>query len=921
MTLSLPVGTVTFLFTDIEGSTRLWEQFPAEMGAALARHDALLREAIEHNNGAVFATGGDAFCAAFHTASAALSAALDAQLSLAREPWPEPVRIRVRMALHTGAAEVRDNDYFGQPLNRVARVLAAGHGGQVLLSLATRELVQDRLPAGLALRDLGERRLKDLIRPERIYQLVASDLPAEFPPLKTLDARAHNLPIQLTSFVGREQEMQDVKGLLGASRLVTLIGSGGAGKTRLGLQVSADLIDDFADGVWLVELAPLTDPRLVPQTMATVLGIKEQPGAAITDTLTKELRNKELLLILDNCEHLVDASARLCQSLLAICAGVHLLVTSRETLRVPGETTYRVPSLPTPDPKTTPSVASLTQYAAVRLFIDRAVAVRPEFVVSNANAPALASICHRLDGIPLALELAAARVRSLSVDDIDRRLDQRFRLLIGGSRTALPRQQTLRALIDWSYELLDASERALFGRLSVFAGGWALEVAVHVCGGEGVDASEIADLLTSLADKSLVVVEPAGTSVRYGLLETVRQYARDRLQERGEEARWQARHLACFLALAEEAAPQLMGADQQAWLERLDREIDNLRLALTRSSAPGGDAESGLRLAGALWRFWYVHGHIDEGRGQLNALLAATPDAPPAARAKALNGAGALALEQADYPAAKAMFGECLLLRRALGDRQGIAGVLGNLGSVAMQQGDPPSARALLEECLAIFRELGDRQHIATALNQLAIVSFDQGDYPVARKLHEEGLAIAREQRNRHGIATSLVNLGGVASDQGDYPAARALYEESLALFRGLADRLGIAYSLAGLGHVARREGDLSAARALLDESLAICRDLGHLISVASSMEGLADIAFATAETGRAARILGAAERLREDIGHPLTPGARPGYDSMVAEGRASVGDDAAFDRAWREGRAMATDRAIEYALRHDDAA
>ena len=510
-----------------------------------------------------------------------------------REPWPEPVRIRVRMALHTGAAEVRDNDYFGQPLNRVARVLAAGHGGQVLLSLATRELVQDRLPAGLALRDLGERRLKDLIRPERIYQLVASDLPAEFPPLKTLDARAHNLPIQLTSFVGREQEMQDVKGLLGASRLVTLIGSGGAGKTRLGLQVSADLIDDFADGVWLVELAPLTDPRLVPQTMATVLGIKEQPGAAITDTLTKELRNKELLLILDNCEHLVDASARLCQSLLAICAGVHLLVTSRETLRVPGETTYRVPSLPTPDPKTTPSVASLTQYAAVRLFIDRAVAVRPEFVVSNANAPALASICHRLDGIPLALELAAARVRSLSVDDIDRRLDQRFRLLIGGSRTALPRQQTLRALIDWSYELLDASERALFGRLSVFAGGWALEAAVHVCGGEGVDASEIADLLTSLADKSLVVVEPAGTSVRYGLLETVRQYARDRLQERGEEARWQARHLACFLALAEEAAPQLMGADQQAWLERLDREIDNLRLALTRSSAPAAMPRAG----------------------------------------------------------------------------------------------------------------------------------------------------------------------------------------------------------------------------------------------------------------------------------------------------------------------------------------
>ncbi|MEO8134062.1 MAG: tetratricopeptide repeat protein [Betaproteobacteria bacterium] len=951
-----PGVTVTFLFTDIEGSTRLWEHSPAEMGPALARHDVLLRAAIEGNEGTVFKTVGDAFCAAFPTAAHALTAAHAAQLALAQEPWPEPARIRVRMALHTGVVEVRDNEYFGRPLNRVARLLAAGHGGQVLLSLATQELVRDILPVGIILRDMGDRRLKDLIRPERVYQLVAPDLRTDFPPLKTLDGRAHNLPIQLTSFVGREREMQEVKTLLRSSRLVTLTGSGGAGKTRLSLQIGADLIDDFADGAWLVQLAPLTDERLVPQAVATVLGLKEEPGVALTETLTQALKNKELLLILDNCEHLVEASASLCQALLSSCAGARILASSREALRVAGEAPYRVPSLATPDPKAPISVASLTLYAAVRLFIDRALAVKPSFQVDYTNAPAVASICHRLDGIPLAIELAAARVRSMSADEVNRRLDQRFRLLTGGSRTALPRQQTLRSLIDWSYDLLDETEQALLRRLAFFAGGWTLDAAEEVCSGEGIDEGAELDLLTSLSDKNLVLTEERNGVTRYRLLESVRQYARDRLLERGDEARWQARHLAYFVAMAEEAEPQLTGADQGVWLDRLETEHDNLRAALAWSSVEGGDAAGGLRLAGALRRFWYVRGYLGEGRARLSELLAATSDMKvTASRANALSGAGVMAAQQGDYPAARVLYDESLAIRRQLGDRVGTATSLGNLanlaaaqgdyssaralheeslairsvlgdrsgiamsltnlGLIALEQADYPAARAWCEESLAMRRELGDRWGIAVSLNNLGLVALDQGDYPIARALHEESLAIRQELGDRVGIALSLNNLGDVSLHQGDWASARAVCEQSLAIFREVGERWGIGESLNNLGLAALDQGDSAAARTLHEESLAIRRELGDQRGVAESLEGLACVAFNLADPGRAVRIWAGAERLRETIGSPLPPSDRPHYQCQVAAARAAFGDTTVFDLGWQEGRAMTLEQAIKYAL------
>jgi predicted ATPase/class 3 adenylate cyclase/Tfp pilus assembly protein PilF len=958
----LPTGTVTFLFTDIEGSTKLWERNPIEMRSALARHDALLRAAIEHNDGAVFSTAGDAFCAAFPTASAALSAACDVQRALTREPWPQFASLKVRMALHAGAAEVRDNAYFGQPLNRVGRLLSAGHGGQVLLSLAAQELVRDSLPAGVTLRDMGERRLKDLIRPERVYQLVTPDLPIDFPPLNTLDARAHNLPIQSTSFVGRDREIQDVKALLRSVRLLTLTGSGGAGKTRLSLQVGADCIDEFADGVWFVELAPLTDPRLVAQTVATALGSKEQPGVALADTLTQDLKNKDLLLLLDNCEHMVQASAQLCQSLLAACTNVRILATSREALRVSGESVYRVPSLATPDPKSGSSVEALTQYAAVQLFIDRALAVKSSFQVNNANAPAVASICHRLDGIPLAIELAAVRVRSMSLEEVNQRLDQRFRLLTGGSRTALPRQQTLRSLIDWSYDLLNDAEKALLCRVSIFAGGWTLEAAEWICVNEGVDHTEVLDLLTSLIDKSLVVAEERNGVTRYRMLETVRQYARDRLQERGEEPWWRARHLAYFVKMAEDAEPQLKGADQQAWLDRLEMEHDNVRLALACSCATSGDATAGLRLASAFWRFWQVRGYFGEGRSWLSALLAAEPDGQDAdARAMALTGAGVLAWQQGDYPNARALHEEALTVRRELQDQEGIAASLNNLGNVALHQGDIAVARVQYEESLAIRRELGQRAATTSVLNNLGVVAYEQGDYAAAWALHAENLAICRELGNQGGIAGSLNNLGIVAYEQGDYRRAQPLHEEALAVYRELGDRAniastlnnlglvtytqgdytaarslheaclavcrelgsrgGIANSLNNLGLVAYAQGDLTGALALYEESLTMRRDLGDRGGIAWSLEGIADVASALAIPDRAARIWGRAHRLREETGLPLPPHERPRYDGEVATARAALGDDVAFDQAWHEGREMTLDQAIEYALAKPGAA
>jgi predicted ATPase/class 3 adenylate cyclase len=752
----LPSGTITFLFTDIEGSTRLWEQQPEAMREALARHDGLLRHALTASGGHIFKTVGDQFCAAFSTTAEALGAALAAQQALLNEPWPELGPLRVRMALHTGAAELRDADYFGPAVNRVARLLALAHGGQILLSHASYELVRDTLSEDAALRDLGLYRLKDLQRPEQVYQLLHPSLVPDFPPLNSLDAHPHNLPLQLTRFIGREAEMAAVKELLGRTgsgppadlrempaigngrptrsdtgwartpevgngdgpRLLTLTGAGGCGKTRLALQAAADLVEQYPDGVWLVELAALADPLLVPQAVATTFRLREEPGRPHLESLVAALRSRSLLLLLDNCEHVVTACAQLSTALLRECPRLQILATSREALRVGGETVWRVPSLSLPDLPTLsaphapdgsastvapPGLASarepradpgnvadaFTQSEAVRLFIDRALSNEPEFEVTNENAPWVAQICRQLEGIPLAIELAAARVKVLSVEQIAVRLDDRFRLLTGGSREALPRQQTLRAAMDWSHELLSQEERILLRRLSVFAGGFTLAAAETVCAGPALHVSHIVELIGKLVDRSLVVVEttnvpesrhsgvPGETSARpenpnnqppenpdaeprYRLLETVRQYAAGHLWEEGETPLFRQRHRDWFLELGEQAEAALAGPQQEEWLARLEQEHDNLRAALDRSLergvaeggkrwlgalaerwwvrgslrtalrgwAIGDDTALGLRLAGALEPFWLRRGYWAEGRERLTALLALAGLAP-----------------------------------------------------------------------------------------------------------------------------------------------------------------------------------------------------------------------------------------------------------------------------------------------------
>ncbi len=743
-----------------------------------------------------------------------------------------------------------------------------------------------------------------------------------FEPSAATDRLVHRLelPQQLTRLIGREKDTAQVKALLRSARLLTLIGAGGAGKTRLALKVGADLGAEFADGIALVELASLADARLVPQAVATVLGLKEQQGESLADTLARSVQRKAMLLLLDNCEHLVEPTARLCQVLLARCANVRVLATSREALRVAGELTYRVPSLATPDLKEPFSSQSLTAYPAVQLFIERAQAVKPSFQVDAANAVAVASICHRLDGMPLALELAAARLRSLSVAEVNERLDQRFRLLTGGSRTTLPRHQTLRGLIDWSHDLLGPAEQALLSRLAVFAGGWTLAAAERVCAGDGVDDGEVLDLLASLADKSLVLAEERDGATRYRLLETVRAYAAERLREGGEEARVKERHLSHFAALAEEAEPQIVGSEQQAWLERLEVEHDNLRSALTWANTTAGDGVAGLRLAGAVHRFWWLRGYFGEGRTWISGLLAAVPRGEaPAVRAKAIRGAGGLAWALADFATARALLEEALTTFRELGDRRGTADSLNALGVLTGTQGAYPLARALLEEALKLWRVLDDRRGIALALDNLGTTAYAEGNLAAARALLEEALTLY-ESGDRVGKASARHGLAKVAFIEGDYSVAQAMHEQCLADFRVTGDRQGMAAAMAGLGNVAAAQGDPALASAHYQESLALRREVGDQPGIAGALDGLAHVALALGRPDRAARICAAAQRLREEIGAPIMPVERLALEHLVAAARQTLGDDAGFDRAWQEGRAMSLDEAVRYGLSDQDA-
>src|SRR5258706_1317015 len=561
----LPSGTVTFLFTDIEGSTKLAQQYPDAMSALLARHNGILNQAIEAHKGFVFRVIGDSFSAAFHDANDALQAALEAQRNLHNETW-SPAPVKVRMGIHTGAAQVdienKENTYSGYAtLALTQRIMNAGHGGQILLSQSKYELTRDGLPEKAHFVDMDERRLKDVLRPEHLYQLSSSDLPFEFQPLNTLEAFLHNLPVQLTSFVGREKETTEIKSLLSSARLVTLTGSGGTGKTRLSIEVGMALLPAFANGVWLIELAPLADPAQIIPALAQAFGLQELPFRPLASQVIDYLRDKKLLLILDNCEHLIEACARLADDLLHQCAGLKILASSREALRIAGEIAYRTPSL--------------ADSESTHLFVDRARATNPKFSLTDSNASSVTQICSRLDGIPLAIELAAARTKLLSVDQIAARLDDLFRLLVGGSRTALPRQQTLRALIDCSYDFTAEAEKKLLRTASVFVGGWTLEALEAV----SADPNAI-EHLDGLFNKSLVVTEEHGNEMRYFLLETIRQYAREKLFEMKQSSAVRDRHFVYFDELSEKIWDATRSAEILVWRDTADLETENMRAAL-----------------------------------------------------------------------------------------------------------------------------------------------------------------------------------------------------------------------------------------------------------------------------------------------------------------------------------------------------
>ena len=910
----LIAGTATFLFTDIEGSTRLWERDAAAMQAALDRHDEILHNSIEGHGGHIFKTVGDAFCAVFASALDALEAALEAQRILLAHEWRTIDPLRVRMALHAGTANERGGDYFGPSLNRVARLVSAAHGGQVLLSDSVYGLLGGRIPEHVELRDLGERRLKDLFRPERIFQLVAPDLPPTFPSLKTLDERLNNLPVQPTPLVGREREVAEVGGLLHEEgvRLLTLTGPGGTGKTRLALQTAAHLAEDFENGVGFVELAPLSGPELVAEGAARALDLRWGAGLSPAEALLDYLEPRETLLILDNCEHLIEACAGLADRLLRSCPGLKILATSREALSVPGERAWLVPSLSLPDAQEETTPGQLVRHESVRLFVERAGAAAPGFKLDENNAPAVARICQRLDGIPLAIELAAVRIRVLSASQIAARLDDRFLLLTGGSRVAMPRQRTLLATMDWSHELLSDRERALFRRISAFANGFTLEAAEDVCSEDGIDRGEVLDLLCRLVDKSLVLVGRRGDDARYRTLETVGQYASEKLEGSGEEEPVRSRHADYFLRLAEQAEPVLSGPDQGEWMDRLDAEVGNLRAAMAWFQE-AEDTEADLRLASALWGFCHARGYYEMGRAWLEDALSKGGDPTPL-RAGALTGAGFLAFLQCDYGRAEERLEQSLSLYEDLADRRGVAGVKDVLGGVAREQGDYERARTLHEEGLALWRELEDEHGIAESLYYLGLVAWLNGENERAWELSARALEVTRASGDTAGVLSSLINLGSVALYDGDYDRSETMLDESLALSREGGYREGVGWALNQLGMVAYHRGDLERAEQSLRESLAVHKDLGDMGRVASVLEALAETAGARKRFELSTRLFGAADILRETIGAPVPPCERPEHDRVLASVRTQVGDKE-FSRLRTEGRTMKLEEALSRAL------
>ena len=861
---------VTHLFTDIAGSSALWERQPERMGDALAAHDEITRAAVEAHRGVIVKMVGDGAHAAFADPADAVAAALALQRRLADPAASNGIRLRVRCGLHLGADQRRDEDFFGPSVNRAARIMGAAHGGQVLLSEAVAGVVRSVLPAGCHLRDLGSVRLRDLALPERVHQLLGPGLQDEFPPLHSLDSTPNNLPLQLTSFIGREQELDMIRKLLAETRLLTLLGPGGIGKTRLSLQASGSLLDDYPGGIWFVELAPLSDARLVPQAVASVLGVRDDAGRSLMEAINAFANGRRMLLVLDNCEHLIRPCGELVAQLLSTNATLSILASSREPLRVPGETTYTVPPLSMPTGHATLTVATLPQYEAARLFIDRVRAVQPGAELTHRSALAVAEICQRLDGIPLAIELAAVHARVLSPAAIAERLIDRLRLLKRGSRTVESRQQTLRASIDWSYDLLTAQEKSLLRRLAVFAGDWTLaaaEAVTSACDEPAGDDDDVFDVLSSLVEKSLVNPDVGGS--RYRLLNTVREYAQERLEQSGDSLAIRSRHLSYYLALVEPTAED--ERTPAARFSRFEAERENLFAAFESCGLVSGGAELGLRLARLLKPWLLSRGSLVLGyRMMVEALARSRPQEHDLVRCQVLLDAGEFAFLTGKYDAAKQHTEESLGLARLIDDRHGIANALRSLGFVGLAHGDAEAARQNFESALEVSRAVGDKSQLAAALNGLGEFHRSVKDWPAALPLYREAIALDREVGDRRRLAVHLCNLAGVLVASSDQATSVPVLLEALALGEEIASK--------------------QVGRAVLEYS--------------------ACVAALYSDWRTAARLYGAVERHSEEMGYHREPMDADVLPPLLARVRAALGGDE-FAAAEAEGRERSYDEAI----------
>ncbi|MFL7871259.1 MAG: adenylate/guanylate cyclase domain-containing protein [Anaerolineales bacterium] len=927
---SLPSGTVTFLFTDIENSTPMWEKYPEAMKSALAKHDSILKEAIESNSGQIIKTTGDGVHAVFSTAIDAVKASLDAQREFQTSEAPtnsetSDVSLRVRMGIHTGEAELRDGDYYGSTLNRAARIMSIGHGRQILISDITLQVAREHFLKEISILDLGLHHLKGLNRPEQIYQLNAPGLQQEFPPLKSLSQATNNLPTQLSSFIGRERELAEAKSRLfpppdgrgvrvEGPRLLTLIGPGGTGKTRLSIQLGSQMISTFKDGVWLVEFAPISDPSLIMQTIASAFDIREISGTPLQVLVHDYLREKQLLLILDNCEHLVEASAQVADELLHIAPKVKIVASSREALGITGETVYRVPSLSLPGQMEVTKEAAMG-FESVQLFVERATAANRKFQLTDENASSVAQICSRLDGIPLAIELAASRITVFSPEQIAKRLDDRFKLLTGGSRTALPRQQTLRALIDWSYDLLSEDERALLRRLSVFAGGWTFEAAETIC-----NTVDVFEHLPQLVNKSLVVVNDENDEPRYFLLETIRQYARDKLVEHGEGEGTRDRHLAYYLEMAETAQPELLKrASELEWLKRLETEYDNIRTAVEWGLS--NDPFAAMRMVYFLMFFMMTKSHSGEGHRWGAEVLKQVDNGSSLTveeneqKGRLLASLSILSFSMGDNQAAIREANQALPLLRPTNDKWYLALTLGFRAAADFLTGNTDIAIATTKEATRLAEEVGDKYVLGAVLSSSSRVeAFAKGDFAEAYALHERACELLKEQGNRWTYAITLYGLGNIAIALKDFETARKKFNIAMQIMQELGSKRNVVMIKSDLAHILRYEGKYPEAISSYRGTIREWQRIGHRAAVAHQLECIAFISKALEQAEKALRLFGAAEALREQIEIDMTSQEREDYDKEVADIKMNM-DEKEFASLWAEGRSMTMDEAIELAL------